>query len=79
VTIPKTDYPWQIPYFKTLYETDFSVLPIRVKEALEAVDQRLKSPVEPGSAEELALKRAKTGLLAMQTGTPSPNPAYDSK
>jgi hypothetical protein len=68
VEIPKADYPWQAPYFTAIWETNFSLLPIKVKEALKAVEERLKSPVQPGSKEELALSRAKTGLLALQAG-----------
>jgi hypothetical protein len=68
VEIPKANYPWQAPYFIAVCEDNFSLLPMRVKEALKAVEERLKSPVQPGSKEDLALNRAKTGLLALQAG-----------
>jgi hypothetical protein len=43
VEIPKANYPWQAPYFTAVCETNFSLLPMRVKEALKAVEERLNS------------------------------------
>ena len=57
-------YSWQPDYIGALLETDDSKLAHRVLEALVAIEQRLLSPVEPGSDEEKALKTAQK-LLAI--------------
>ena len=57
-------YSWQPDYIGALLETDDSKRAHRVLEALVAIEQRLLSPVEPGSDEEKALKTAQK-LLAI--------------
>jgi hypothetical protein len=57
-------YSWQYDYIGALLETVDSKLGHRVYEALAAIEQRLLSPVEPGSDEEKALKTAQK-LLAI--------------
>ena len=42
-------YSWQLDYIAALLETDDSKLPHRLYEALAAIEQRLLSPVEPGT------------------------------
>ena len=60
----RTVYSWQPDYIGALLETDDSKLAHRTYEALAAIEQRLLSPVEPGSDEEKALKTAQK-LLAI--------------
>jgi hypothetical protein len=49
-----------------LLETDDSKLARRVYEALAAIEQRLLSPIEPGSDEEKALKTAQKLLTVIK-------------
>ena len=51
-------YSWQVDYIAALLETDNSKLPRRLYEAIAAIEQRLLSPVEPGSVEDQAIKQA---------------------
>ena len=57
-------YSWQPDYIGALLETDDSKLAHRTYEAVAAIEQRLLSPLEPGSDEEKALKTAQK-LLAV--------------
>ena len=41
-------------------------MPLRIYEALAAIEQRRLSDLEPGSDEERALKDAQRGLLALK-------------
>ena len=60
-------YSWQYDYIGALLETDDSKLARRVYEALAAIEQRLLSPIEPGSDEEKALKTAQKLLAIIKT------------
>jgi hypothetical protein len=56
-------YLWQQDYIAAILETDDAKLPHLIYEAIAAIEQRLLSPVEPGSQEEKALEAAEK-LLA---------------
>jgi hypothetical protein len=47
-------------------ETDDSKLPRRLYEAIAAIEQRLLSPVEPGSVEDQAIKQAQKVLAVIR-------------
>ena len=59
-------YSWQIDYIAALLETDESKLPRRPYEAIAAIEQRLLSPVEPGSVEDQAIKQAQKVLAVLR-------------
>jgi hypothetical protein len=58
-------YPWQVSYIAALLETNPILRLDKIVEALAALEHRLLSPVEPGSAEETALRIAKVGLAQL--------------
>jgi hypothetical protein len=55
-------YSWQEAYFNALGETDKAQIPIRLNDAIVAVEQRLLSPLEPQSMEWRAIQEAKRGI-----------------
>jgi hypothetical protein len=57
-------YPWQAAYNAAILETDESAVPLRVYEALAAIEQRQLSRIEEDSEEDRALRAA---TLALQT------------
>jgi hypothetical protein len=59
-------YSWQVDYIAALIETDDSKLPRRLYEAIAAIEQRLLSPVEPGSMEDQAIKQAQKVLAVIR-------------
>jgi hypothetical protein len=59
-------YTWQAAYKAAILETDNFVMPLRIYEALAAIEQRRLSDLEPGSDEERALEDAERGLLALK-------------
>jgi hypothetical protein len=59
-------YSWQLDYIAAVLETDDSRIARRIYEAIAAIEQRLLSPVEPGSAEEQALIQAQKVLSAIK-------------
>jgi hypothetical protein len=59
-------YSWQAAYRAAILETDNAAMPVRIYEALAAIEQRRLSDLEPGSDEERALEDAERGLLALQ-------------
>jgi hypothetical protein len=59
-------YPWQVSYIAAVLETNPILRVSKIIEALAALEHRLLSPVEPGSAEETALKLAKVGLARLK-------------
>jgi hypothetical protein len=61
-------YPWQVSYIAALLETNPILRLDKIVEALAALEHRLLSPVEPGSAEETALRIAKVGLAQLGKG-----------
>jgi hypothetical protein len=60
------DYSWGPAYVAAILETDDGRIPFRIREAWEAIEQRLFSPLEVGSAEEKALRRAQLGLVVLR-------------
>lgn len=62
----KPKYPWQALYLAAILETDNAAMPLRIHEALSAIEQRRLSPIEPGSEEERALERAERGILTLK-------------
>jgi hypothetical protein len=59
-------YLWQAAYDAAVFETDNAKIPLRIYEALAAIEQRRLSDLEPGSEEERALDEAERGLLALK-------------
>ena len=59
-------YPWQVSYIAAVLETNPLLKRDKIVEALAALEHRLLSPVEPGSAEETALKVARVGLARLK-------------
>ena len=60
----KDTYSWQASYNAAVLETDEAGMPLRVYEALAAIEQRQLSPIEEDSEEDRALRAA---TLALQT------------
>lgn len=59
-------YIWQAAYKAAILETDNAVMPLRIYEALAAIEQRRLSDLEPDSEEERALEDAERGLRALK-------------
>jgi hypothetical protein len=59
-------YSWQAAYKAAILETDNAAIPLRIYEALAAIEQRRLSDLEPGSEEDRALEDAERGLLALK-------------
>ena len=59
-------YAWQEPYIAAVRETDDEKMLGRILEATSAIEQRLLSPVEPGSEEDRAIKKAERGLATLR-------------
>ena len=62
----KQVYPWQAAYNAAILETDQAAMPLRVYEALAAIEQRRLSPIEEDSAEDRALRAAEEGLETLR-------------
>jgi hypothetical protein len=56
------NYSWYAPYYEAICETDDSLMPDRILEALSAIEERLLSPIELESEELRAIENAQTGL-----------------
>jgi len=62
----KEKYTWQAAYRAAIGETDTAAMPVRIYEALAAIEQRRLSDLEPGSEEERALENAERAVLALK-------------
>jgi len=62
----KEKYTWQAAYQAAILEADNAAIPLRIYEALAAIEQRRLSDLEPGSEEDCALEDAERGLLALK-------------
>jgi hypothetical protein len=71
-------YAWQEPYMAAVRETDDANMPGRILEATSAIEQRLLSPVEPGSEEDRAIQKAQRGLAALRAERCRPEVSGDS-
>jgi hypothetical protein len=58
-------YRWQTSYDSAVLEMDLTVIPSRVKAALEAIDERLRSCIEYGSPEHRAIEDARRSLATL--------------
>ncbi len=65
--IGSTVYPWQTTYDSAVLEMDLARMPDRVKEALKAIDERLRSCIVYGSPEHTAIEGARKALATMKT------------
>ena len=59
-------YTWQAAYNAAILETDNAAMPLRVYEALAAIEQRCLSPIEEDSEEDRALRAAEVGLQTLR-------------
>ena len=59
-------YPWQAAFHAVILETDPAAMPLRVFDALSAIEERRLRPVDPGSDEERALENAKQSILTLK-------------
>jgi len=59
-------YSWQAAYHCAVLETDTAVMPLRIYEALAALEQRQLSYLEIDGDEARALKNAEQGLRALK-------------
>ena len=55
-------YWWEVCYVEAVIETDQNLKLVRIKEALEAIEQRLLRPIRPSSAEDTRIKLAQAAL-----------------
>jgi hypothetical protein len=60
-----TVYRWQTPYDSAVLEMDLTQIPSRVKAALQAIEERLRSCIEYGSPEHRAIEDARRSLAAL--------------
>jgi|HubBroStandDraft_5_1064220.scaffolds.fasta_scaffold676683_1 hypothetical protein len=63
-----TDYLWFETYMKAICESDDTRIVSRILEARSALEERLLSPVRPGSDEEKAIKNAQKALTILTAG-----------
>ena len=61
-----TVYRWQTTYDSAVLEMDLAQMPDRVKEALKAIDERLRSCIVYGSPEHTAIEGARKALAALK-------------
>lgn len=61
-------YWWEACFIEAKLETDESLKLARIYEAIAAIEQRLLSPVDPGSDEDIKLKAAQAGLARLKSG-----------
>ena len=57
-------YAWQAAYNAAISERDDSRIPVRIYEAVTAIEQKLRSPVD--SKEERALKKARAAISILE-------------
>ena len=62
----QTKYLWHAAYMAAVCETDDSLMPGQILEALAAIEQRLLSPIEPDGEEIVAIKNAQDGLQGLK-------------
>jgi hypothetical protein len=62
----QTNYLWQAAYMAAVYETDDSLMPGRILEALAAIEQTLLAPSEIDAQELKAIQNAQDGLQALR-------------
>lgn len=60
-------YWWEVCYTEAVIETDQNLKMGRVYEAIAALQQRLLSPVEPGSDEGIKLAAAQADLQRLKS------------
>jgi hypothetical protein len=60
-----TNYLWFETYMNAICETDNNRIASRILEARSALEERLLSPVRPGSDEEKAIKNAQKALTLL--------------
>jgi hypothetical protein len=63
---PETTYSWEAAYLSAVLETDFAAMPLRIYEALTAIEERQLACFEIDSDEDRALKKAEQGLRALK-------------
>ena len=63
---PETTYSWEAAYLSAVLETDFAAMPLRIYEALAAIEKRQLAYLEIDSDEDCALKKAEQGLRALK-------------
>jgi hypothetical protein len=61
-----TVYPWQTTYDSAVLEMDLARMPDRVKEALKAIEERLRSFIAYGSPEHTAIEGAGRALATLK-------------
>jgi hypothetical protein len=57
-------YSWQQAYLAAVLETDNDLMPLRIYEALAAIEERLLSPVD--TIERRTIDDAQTGLFTLK-------------
>jgi hypothetical protein len=57
-----TTYLWQKPYDAAVLEMDLEQLPVRVQNAFNAIEERLRTRIEDGGVEHRALMEARRSL-----------------
>jgi hypothetical protein len=75
-------YLWQDAYISAVLETDDTLMPTRIYEALAAIEQRVLSPIEADCEEHRALKEAQRVLLTLRAERAvqkSPTPRTDGR
>jgi hypothetical protein len=59
-------YTWQAAYRAAILKTESAAMPLRIYEALSAIEQRRLSDIETDSEEDSALKNAVRGIRALR-------------
>ena len=61
-----TVYGWQATYDSAVLEMDLAQIPDRIKEALKAIEERLRSCIVYGSPEHTAIESARKALATLK-------------
>jgi hypothetical protein len=61
-----TSSVWRTAYISSLFEKDAVQLALRIAEAVTAIDERLKRPVEIGASEHEAILAARQALSSLK-------------
>jgi hypothetical protein len=71
-------YSWQSAHMSAVLETDNALMPIRIYDALAAIEQRRPSLIGTDGIEERAMEDAQRGLLTLKAERTRPSSEMSS-
>jgi hypothetical protein len=58
--------PWRTAYACAIFETDLQRIPLRISDALAAINERLGAPMEIGGIEQKSIEAAQRVLATLK-------------